>query len=880
MRLLLLAFPAAIGLASLNFVPRDVPSRLESSQLAPVQGATTQPARTQESASLSTAKTMALPACFEPNVGQWGHPAKFLHRQGALTMFLQEHGFVLDLREPRKFARKPACKNGPRLTPRDLSQNRVRGVAVRMTFVESDAAHMIGERVLPGYYDYFLGADESRWRTDVPRYASVLCKGFYPGIDVRVRTAEGHPEYDVILAPWADITRVRVDVEGAEGLRITSDGALVMDTAMGPITQPLPLTWQIGADGKKRKLACEFRLLGSRRFGFAVPGWDGDTILTIDPGLVWSTFIGGKSVEATDAVAVEANGVVTVAGFSFSPDFPTTAGAYDRIGNGGSDAVILRLDPSGTKLINSTYIGGSGNEATYALHVDEWGIIGVVGDTASPNFPTTIGAYTSTNQGNGDIFTCRLDPSKIGKARLIYSTMIGGGSKDVGLGVFADSEGVVTVTGTTESSKYPTTSGAYDTTHNGIDDIVITQLDPRETGAKQLVYSTLVGGTGEDTARAMAVGATGIVTVSGNTTSIDFPTTKGAFDTMHGDGHDVFVIRLDVRKTGANQLVYSTYLGGAGDDGAVALHVDPRGVMTFGGYTGSKLYPTTTGAYDQTFNGVLDAFVSRLDPSLGPNQLVWSTIIGGTLSDHVSGLGVDASGIVTFGGACNFWDFPTTANAYDRLWAGNNESIVGRFDPRETGTAQLVYSTYVGGVNYDDVHALAITLSGTVVTAGHTQSPLYPTTTGAFSTTFNGIEDIFVTVMDMDVPFYADVHSVNLGVGGTQNLTLKPGFKYRGMPYLILGSATGTFPGIQQGAVRIPLNYDSYFRTTLSLISPVFFRFRSRLDAFGRESASLNLPTFLTAEIDLTLNHALIVFDMRNNVIMASTPVPVRVRSR
>jgi hypothetical protein len=100
------------------------------------------------------------------------------------------------------------------------------------------------------------------------------------------------------------------------------------------------------------------------------------------------------------------------------------------------------------------------------------------------------------------------------------------------------------------------------------------------------------------------------------------------------------------------------------------------------------------------------------------------------------------------------------------------------------------------------------------------------------------------------------------------------------MPYLILGSATGTFPGIQLGAVRIPLNYDSYFRTTLSLISPVFFRFRSRLDAFGRESASLNLPTFLTAEIDLTLNHALIVFDTQNNVIMASNPVPVRVRTQ
>jgi hypothetical protein len=793
-------------------------------------------------------------------------------------MFVGERGWVLNLQEQPKLVRAPACKSGPRLAPGAFAPDRLRGVAVRMTFAAAETPEWIGENPLAEHQNYFLGDDESRWRTEVPKYASLLCRGIYPGVDVRVRTAGDHPEYDVLLEPWADIRQVRIDVEGADGLRVAADGALVIDTAMGPIRQPMPRTWQVDAGGEMRPLRCEYRLLGPRRFGFVVPGWDRDSELTIDPGLIWSTFVGSKSLEVTSAVAVASNGVTTAAGFTFSPGYPTVPGSFDRVGNGGADVIVTQLDPSGSNLISSTFLGGLGDDSAFGLHVDPKGVITVAGVSASNNFPTTAGAMSSTYKGNGDAFVFRLDPARTGKAQLVYSTLVGGLSKDVALGAFADVKGVVTIAGTTESPGFPTTSNSFDTTFNGRDDAFVTRLDPRKTGAAQLVYSTFLGGKEEDTGRGLSVDALGIVSVCGNTVSAGFPVTKRAYQTTHSGGHDVYVARLNLGPTSDAKLLYSTFIGGRGDEGGVALSVDADGVMTFGGYTSSKLYPTTAGAFDTTFNGVFDLFVSRLDPRLGSRQLVFSTVMGGTLSEHVAALDVDSEGVVTVGGGCNFTGFPTTPDAHDRLWGGLADGIIARLDPRKTGAEQLLYSTYIGDVEYDDVHALDVTPSGTVIVAGHTRSLRYPTTSKGYDTTLNGSDDVFVTHMEMGVSFYADVHRLSLQTGGTQNFTLNPGKQYRGMPYIILGSVTGTTPGIALSGVKIPLNFDSYTRVTLGLISPVFRRFRGRLDHNGREVASFNVPPFLTSEIDLTIHHALVVLDTQNNVIAASNPVPVRLR--
>ena len=771
------------------------------------------------------------PGFFVPNLGQWNNAARFVHRSGPMTLFLENRGWTVDLAErPASVETAPHSAHQP--SDRDV-ELKFRGVALRMTF-EGDAhiPEIVGEKMLEGHHNYFLGSDKSRWRTGVPLYSSVRYKGLYPGIDLRLREMNGVPEYDLLLQPGADLSRVKVHVEGGQGLSIARDGSLVIETALGPVTQSMPKTWQVGGDGGKCEVVCNFTLLGADRFGFEAPGWDGDTSLTIDPGLIWSTFLGGSGVDDATALAVDASGVVTVAGYTASTNFPTTSGAYDTTFNGGI-----------------------------------------------ANTP-------------GDVFVSRLDPRKTGAAQLVYSTFLGGTGDDSAWALSVDASGVVTVAGETLSTNFPTTSGAYDTTHNGIWEAFISRLDPQKTGTAQLVYSTFLGGRSGDFATALSVDASGVVTVAGYTASTNFPTTSGAFDTTWSGSTDAFVSRLDTSKTGTAQLVYSTFLGGGGGDSAWALSVDASGVVTVAGYTYSTNFPTTSGAYDTTHNGSLywnghrwvrptDVFVSRLDPrKTGAAQLVYSTFLGGHYYDYARALSVDASGVVTVAGYSWSANFPTTSGAYNTTFNGC-DVFVSRLDPTRAGSAQLVYSTFLGGGGSNAFLALSVDASGVVTVAGHTYSTNFPTTSGAYDRTYNGPRygyDAFVSRLDMGVALYGDVHVFPITTGGTQKLTVHAGRAHANRLYWIFGSVSGTTPGVSLLGVHIPLNPDLYTDVAMAHVNTTAFtKFRGTLDANGLATASFNVPANLPVASGFTFHHAYVVYDA-SGIFMASNAVPLRLK--
>ncbi len=682
-----------------------------------------------------------LPVAFVPNLGQWTHAARYVARVGAMNVFLEEKGWTFTLTE------RPAANQEESAT--------ARGVAVRMTFAGASAPTLIAEVQLPGRHNYFLGTDRARWQSDVPLYESVRYREVQPGVDVRAREHAGQFEYDLLLQPGADLGPVEIAVEGIERMRVDTDGALVFETGVGPVRMPVPLSWEVGPAGDKRPIACHYVLRGDDRFGFDVTGRQPGWALVVDPGLVWSTLVGGAGYDYALALALDAQGAVTIAGGTGSVDFPTTLGVFDATFNGGSlplpgDAFVTRLAQDGASLVYSTFLGGTGNETAYALALDAQGVATVAGETGSSDFPTTPGAFDQSFNGHAffrDAFVARLSPTG---ASLAWSTFLGGTASDRAFALALDGQGVATVAGQTSSSDFPTTVGALDTTYNGgtlyNGDAFVARLAP--TGAS-LVYSTFLGGTDDDGAYAVAVDAQGAATVAGGTAAADFPTTPGAFDTSFNGGSlpgDAFVTRLS--PTGAS-LVYSTFLGGTLVDYAFELALDATDVATVVGSTGSADFPTTPGAFDTSLSGTSDAFVAKLAPT--GTHLIASTFLGGTSDERINALALDARSAPTVAGSTGSADFPPTPGAFDTTYNGptapGGDAFVARLSPT---LLSLVYSTFLGGTFHETGDAVALDARGEAIVAGNTSSADFPTTAGAFDTTYNGgTFDAFVARLDM-----------------------------------------------------------------------------------------------------------------------------------
>ena len=369
------------------------------------QSSTTQPAA--PTANAEGAKLLGrVPTAFVPNLGQWERAARYVARFGAMTVFLEQKWWTFTLVQQ-------TTEKETRSTTESAA---TRGVAVRMTITGASEPTLVAEDQLPGRHNYFLGNDPSKWRSDVPLYASVLYREVRPGIDVRAREHDQHFEYDLLLQPDADLDPVEITVEGIERMHIDGE-ALVLETSLGPVRMPAPLSWEAGPSGERSLINCRYVLRGENRFGFEVigrrPGW----ALTVDPGLVWSTFLGGTGNDRANALAVDAQGAATVAGSTTSFDFPTTLGAFDPSFNGGAagDAFVTRLSPTGSSLVYSTFLGGTGLSASVgALALDAEGAATVAGATTSSDFPTTPGAFDRSYNGSsspfgGDAFVTRLD---------------------------------------------------------------------------------------------------------------------------------------------------------------------------------------------------------------------------------------------------------------------------------------------------------------------------------------------------------------------------------------------------------------------------------------------------------------------------------------
>ena len=401
--------------------------------------------------------------------------------------------------------------------------------------------------------------------------------------------------------------------------------------------------------------------------------------------LEYATYLGGDSNEEGHGIAVDGAGNAYVTGWTAQGtfDFPTTGGAFAETYNGGNwDAFVTKLNPTGSALVYSTFLGGSGDDKGRGIAVDSAGQAYVTGEVNSTDFPTTTNAY-DTSSYYGDAFVVKVNAAGNG---LAYSTYLGGSNYDYGCGIAVNSAGDAYVTGYTGSSDFPTTTVAFDTSKNNGWDAFVTVLHPAGGGASDLLYSTYLGGGDADYGTGIAVrpgGAYADAYVTGYTESSDFPTTTLAFDSTYNGTKDGFVLKLNPAGNGQSDLIYSTFLGGETHDWANSITVDRWGAAYVVGTTESYYFPTTPDAYQPTRNGLSsneDAFVTKL--SADGSTLAYSTFLGtvnDTLHDYGRGIAVDSSGNAYVTGYTDGADFPTTVGAYDTTHNGNWDIFVTRF---------------------------------------------------------------------------------------------------------------------------------------------------------------------------------------------------------
>jgi hypothetical protein len=418
-------------------------------------------------------------------------------------------------------------------------------------------------------------------------------------------------------------------------------------------------------------------------------------------------------------------------------------GAYDR-------SRPLTIDP--VVLAYSTYLGGGGADSGQGIAVDSAGSAYVTGWTTSTDFPTT--ALDTTQNGDDDVFVTKLAPD--GKS-LAYSTYLGGSSQDLGQAIAVDSAGSAYVTGRSLGPGFPTTPGALDSTVGGIADAFVAKLAP---DGQSLVYSTYLGGSGQDNGEGIAVDSSGAAYVTGFADSADFPTTAGAFQTTPGGGRDDFVTKL---APDGGSLLYSTYLGGSADEGEHdqrgGIAVDSTGAAYVTGQTSSSDFPLKN-ALDSTLGGTQDAYVTKLAPN--GKSLAYSTYLGGATYETGVGVGVDSAGSAYVTGLTTSADFPTQ-NAFDTTLRGSSDAFVSKFAP---DGQSLAYSTYLGGSADENGAAVAVDSAGSAYVTGSTYSGNFPTTADASDTTLGGSQDAFVSKLAPDGGSLA--YSTYLGGGDVE----------------------------------------------------------------------------------------------------------------
>jgi len=668
-----------------------------------------------------------LPLSFEVNEGQADAPVKFVSRGPGYSLFLTGTEAVIALKKSSPQtpdARKPRGLPNPHPHVAKSEQQTESKIVHMQLAGANPSPRVVGMDELPGKANYFIGNDPAKWRTNVPTYAKVKYENVYPGVDLVYYGNQGQLEYDFVVAPGADPSVIQLGFNKPEKLRINGEGELLLGAEDHAVRFQKPVVYQeIG--GEKKPVNGKYVLAAHHQVTFGLDTYDASLPLVIDPVFTYSTYLGGNSYEQGNGIAIDSLGNAYVTGYTGSPNFPMANALQPTCQPscpGSADAFITKINPTGSAMVYSTYLGGNANDLGNAIAVDSSGNAYVTGYTQSTNFPT-LNPLQAAFGGGSDAFVAKLDPTG---STLLYSTYLGGSNLDVGNGIAVDSSGNAYVTGTTSSLNFPTMNAlraACAFTCPGNSDAFISKVN--STGSA-LVYSTYLGGNDIDVGNAIAVDSSGNAYVTGYTGSLDFPTVN-ALQPTEGSGWDTFISK--VNSTGS-ALVYSTYLGGVGNDYAYAIAVDSSGNAYVTGTTSSINFPTVNAVQSTYGAGASsDGFVAKINPT--GSALAYSTYLGNPGANFTqtnAGIGVDSSG-----------NAYVTGSVY--IFTDRGSSIGFVTELSASGTT-IVYSTDFGDSNFAGT-AIAVDAFGDAYVTGWTTGNL--PTVNALQPSYAGGTDAFVT---------------------------------------------------------------------------------------------------------------------------------------
>jgi len=638
------------------------------------------------------------PIRFEPNHGQ---------RESSGAFFALGLGYSLEL-SPSEARLSLTGK-----TSRAELQMRLAGAS------ESASARPL--EALPGRHNYYLGRGAPT--LDVPLYRKVRFDNIYEGIDIVYYGAGRKLEYDLVVAPGADPSLPRLELQGQTGVVVEPDGSLAVSLGERTVDFSRPIVYQL-RDGEREPVEAEYILLAEAgSVGFRIGEYDPKRELVIDPVLGFATFFGGDGFDLVEGVGVASTGQVYITGLTDSSDLPVTNGSSQQ---GAVDGFVARYSPLGV-LEFATYFGGSGSDRPRGLAVDGTDRALVTGDTTSADFPRTIGPLALG--GVSDAFVARFNPD----GTVFYARYLGGSGADgFTAAVAADTDGNAYLTGETQSADFPVViagsrgvplvaaesrayaSGGESVLLQGPADAFVARIDPMGL----IYWSDFLGGTGFDRGTAIAIDNASQAYVTGLTDSPDFPADGTTFG---GGASDAFIARIDE----FGLLLNSDFVGGSGSESGsgIGLYLTDfgSGVAYVAGTTSSADLPLPV----NTLTGSDDAFVSNFDFDLGSITILWTRYIGGTTAlESAEALSVDLAGNALIAGKTRSTDFPTT----DGTTLSGFEDV---FAARVNLEGGLPDATLFGGSGTNEAgFAVTAALSGAAWVGGETNDTDFPATDG------------------------------------------------------------------------------------------------------------------------------------------------------